>query len=205
MSQSEPPSFATLILERFVVSDYGDALIGDLVEQYRAGRSTGWYWRQVLLAVLVGASKTIFHHKLLTVRAIAVWWVTDYLYYLICWTTLWHRPSFSMYLSRHHLWSWAAILNVLLVSILTGWVVGRCHRRHRVAMVLICAIASNLRLSYFLLPLLWMQLVDSIDQPRFRPYLAANLALFIAITVGFILGGVLMWPKRKQALQPDGG
>jgi hypothetical protein len=204
MRQSQPPDSATWILEHFAVSENSDALVGDLFEHYRAGRSAGWYWRQVVVAVLVGTSKTVLNHKLLAVRAITVWLVTDYLYNLFWWSALWHRYSFSIYLFRHHLgpWAigpWATILNVLLVSTFTGWIVALYHRRHRVAMVLVCAVGSNLRLAYFIFPVLWMHLVDSVDQPRFRPYLVADIALFIAITAGFILGGVIFWPRRNPA------
>jgi len=42
-----PPFLARRILERLGADD--EALIGDLVEEYRRGRSRAWYWSQVTL------------------------------------------------------------------------------------------------------------------------------------------------------------
>jgi hypothetical protein len=48
----EPPKLATWLLEQF--SLLLDApLAGDLIESFRQGRSSAWYWRQVLWAVMV--------------------------------------------------------------------------------------------------------------------------------------------------------
>jgi hypothetical protein len=41
------------MLEHCVPSDHADALAGDLLEDFRAGRSDGWYWRQTLSACAV--------------------------------------------------------------------------------------------------------------------------------------------------------
>ena len=51
---AQPPTLATRLLERLASGPHGDALAGDLIEQYRQGRSAAWYWRQVLLAILFG-------------------------------------------------------------------------------------------------------------------------------------------------------
>ena len=40
-------------MERFAPGPHGDALTGDLIEQYREGRSKAWYWRQALLGIVV--------------------------------------------------------------------------------------------------------------------------------------------------------
>jgi len=53
MKHPEPPIVATRLLEMLASGPHDDALAGDLVEQYRQGRSAGWYWRQVLSAILV--------------------------------------------------------------------------------------------------------------------------------------------------------
>ncbi len=57
MKASQPPILATRLLEMLASGPHGDALAGDLIEQYRQGRSAAWYWRQVLLAILVGLVK----------------------------------------------------------------------------------------------------------------------------------------------------
>lgn len=48
----DPPRLATWLLEQF--SPVLDVpLTGDLIESFREGRSSGWYWRQVLWAIFL--------------------------------------------------------------------------------------------------------------------------------------------------------
>jgi hypothetical protein len=50
----KPPmtvGLATWLLEHLTFASDTEAISGDLLEELRAGRSTGWYWRQVLLAI----------------------------------------------------------------------------------------------------------------------------------------------------------
>jgi hypothetical protein len=45
-----------------------------LIERYRQGRSRAWYWRQVLVAIVVGAARDIRAHKVLTLQALMTGW-----------------------------------------------------------------------------------------------------------------------------------
>jgi hypothetical protein len=47
------PRVATRILDIFCTVSEHDSLIGDLTEQYQSGRSSFWYWRQVLAIVFL--------------------------------------------------------------------------------------------------------------------------------------------------------
>ena len=51
---------ALWLMDRFGVPD---ALIGDLVEQQRAGRSAAWLWRQAVVAVLETTRRRVFSQK----------------------------------------------------------------------------------------------------------------------------------------------
>ncbi len=57
MKALHPPLLATKLLAGLVSGPHGDALTGDLIEQYREGRSAVWYWRQALLAIMVCLAK----------------------------------------------------------------------------------------------------------------------------------------------------
>ena len=53
MSQRRPPAIATWLIDHLGPVRHHESLTGDLIEQYRQGRSESWYWRQVVLAVLL--------------------------------------------------------------------------------------------------------------------------------------------------------
>ena len=57
MTRMEPPPLATWILERCIPGQRDQALAGDLLEAFQAGRSDRWYWRQALAAFAVGWAK----------------------------------------------------------------------------------------------------------------------------------------------------
>lgn len=50
----DPPKLATWLLEQFSPVPQNAPLAGDLIEAFRQGRSSGWYWRQVFWAILIG-------------------------------------------------------------------------------------------------------------------------------------------------------
>jgi hypothetical protein len=57
MKRRNPPIVAVWMQEHFVPGDSNEALAGDLLEEFSQGRSTLWYWRQVLMAIVLGFSK----------------------------------------------------------------------------------------------------------------------------------------------------
>ncbi|HXN24406.1 MAG TPA: hypothetical protein VOA41_16825 [Candidatus Dormibacteraeota bacterium] len=59
MKSSQPPSLATWFLEHLVPGGKNEALAGDLLEDFRRRGSVAWYWRQVIMAILVGFSKEL--------------------------------------------------------------------------------------------------------------------------------------------------
>lgn len=72
MKVSQPPAVATWVLKRLALGERQESLIGDLIEQYRQGRSASWYWRQVLMAILVSATNELRDHKRFMVRLVVV-------------------------------------------------------------------------------------------------------------------------------------
>jgi hypothetical protein len=57
MKRQEPPAAATWLLEHLTPVDRDEALAGDLLEDFRSGRTDGWYWRQALAAFAVAWSR----------------------------------------------------------------------------------------------------------------------------------------------------
>jgi hypothetical protein len=57
--RSHPPALAVWFLRRLCPKRNREAITGDLLERFREGRSDGWFWRQVLVAILVGTSRQL--------------------------------------------------------------------------------------------------------------------------------------------------
>jgi len=55
-----PPTTATWMLKHLVLGKRNEALEGDLLEEFQRRRSLGWYWRQVLRAVLLSFSNALW-------------------------------------------------------------------------------------------------------------------------------------------------
>ena len=205
MKASEPPRFATWVLERFAPRLKRESLLGDLIEQYHNGRSAAWYRRQVLTAVLTGAGADIRDHKLLAVRALAV-----------CWTALFLVASFTGALHQL-LFRWAVtpwkseilrqawvyyglpyVIIMCLAYAATGWLIARLHRDHRTAMVILCALSQ--------LPgaVRWGWETGRLLRAGLWPFWDYRLALlfqaatlFIGYPVCLLLGG--LWDARSDA------
>lgn len=81
----EPPQLATWMLEHLAPGTQNEALAGDLLEDFRAGRSNRWYWRQVFAACLTAWLRYLGDRKMVVVFAV-VWSM-----FAPVWTTLQER------------------------------------------------------------------------------------------------------------------
>lgn len=53
MTIRKVPTLPTWLLNRFVSGNRREALLGDLFEEYQAGRTAGWYWWETFVALFV--------------------------------------------------------------------------------------------------------------------------------------------------------
>jgi hypothetical protein len=74
-----PPALALWTLARFAPAD--EALVGDLLQEFAAGRSRAWVWRQVVTAVWLGALRDIAAHRTRTAAAVVTGWSVVFLLY----------------------------------------------------------------------------------------------------------------------------
>ena len=139
MTIHRPPRLATWILKRLGSTIIEDALVGDLFEAYQTRRSAFWYWRQVGVAIGVGACRDVWHHLPvalgasvtgLFVAAVPIWWLIN---------------TSAASLSNVPLPIWIQVLAPWLVmfgsAVLSGWLVSLLFRAHRAAAVLSLAAA----------------------------------------------------------------
>jgi hypothetical protein len=73
MKSSKPPALATWLVEHLMPRNNSEALAGDLSEQFSQGLSVAWYWRQVLVAILVSFSKEL--HILWVAASFTIVWI----------------------------------------------------------------------------------------------------------------------------------
>ena len=73
MTEKQPPALATWLLTRSARGN--EALVGDLLEEYRQGRSALWYWRQVLTTVAIGRWKP----SVLALAVMAIYMIGSYI------------------------------------------------------------------------------------------------------------------------------
>jgi hypothetical protein len=57
MTTPTPPKLPLWLLERVRSGHHSDPLVGDLIEEYGRGRGRAWFWRQVLVAILVSTQR----------------------------------------------------------------------------------------------------------------------------------------------------
>jgi hypothetical protein len=205
MKASDPPRFATWVLERLAPRVKRESLLGDLIEQYHNGRSAAWYRRQVLTAILTGAGADIREHKLLAVRALAVCWAA--LFLVGSFTGALHQALFRWAMTPwkseilRQAWVYYGMPYVILMCLayaVTGWLIARLHRDHRAAMVILCALSQ--------LPgaVWWGWETGRLLRAGLWPFWDYRLALlfhaatlFMGYPVCLLLGG--LWDARSDA------
>jgi hypothetical protein len=104
MRSSKPPALATWLVEHAVRGGNSEALAGDLLEQFSQGRSAGWYWRQVVSAIIVGWSKE-FRTLGVAVGVTVVWTSALTLFYGRFWADA-QMIALERMVLRHGWWDW---------------------------------------------------------------------------------------------------
>jgi hypothetical protein len=67
----EPPRIAAWMLVHLMPADHDQALAGDLLESFRAGRSRAWYFRQVSHALVIQWIGSLFRRRFALIYAAA--------------------------------------------------------------------------------------------------------------------------------------
>jgi hypothetical protein len=114
MNRADPPHIATRMLEHLTLGAYNDALAGDLLEQFRSGRSdrtSAWYWRQVFVAIAVGCFREILNNRNLMLFAI-LWSMVSPAWIVITANAAVYTRAYG--LMWHMDWPWSSICAIAL-------------------------------------------------------------------------------------------
>ena len=124
---AQSPKLARWLLEHFGCSPNNAAVVGDLDERYRQGRSGVWYWWQVTAAVVAGFITEIRIRKLIVLRGLLLgmafqllfWYGMHFLLHLMPYQWYWEHPHV---LPRTEIWIAA------VACALNGRILGWLHR-----------------------------------------------------------------------------
>jgi hypothetical protein len=197
---------ATWVLDRLVGDD---ALLGDLVEQHRSGRSLLWFWRQVLLALVLAGSRTLFSNGPLLARSAviasaALWlWVQA-----TWWAYLWvHHNGVDQWALESQKGSgifymfWIAYGGGLSLvwcvgAALSGWMVVRNERAHPVAVAIACVVPHIFLALWWGLPM-WRNLAHTEGTRYWLPNLLVILGVLVAMPLSTL--AVAIWSASRRA------
>jgi hypothetical protein len=149
MRSNQPPAFAHWLLTHFGSSPNNDAVIGDLNERYRERRSGVWYWKEVIVAIVVSLCKEVWRHPLPAVRAVLIGWLVKGIC-LFAYTRTYGFPDKRIFFDGSEVPLIAAMIAVIAMMC-SGWIVARTSRPQARAMVLLyvvielAAVVLNLR------------------------------------------------------------
>jgi hypothetical protein len=125
MSEKRVPPVAAWILEQFSSDPRNENLMGDLAEQFAAGRSRAWYWRQALRAVVGSYFQEAWNHKVIALIGLLVgffaWELRD-----VVW--LWTRDNTA---PPWWLWYWEGWIWTSPATVLVAWAVAYAARDRR--------------------------------------------------------------------------
>ena len=197
---------ATVVMERFGVDE---SLIGDLVEQHRAGRSALWLWRQTIIAVAarvafaaqsdpttVGVAAVVVAVGL----ALPYVWMHFLWHYAVMVDKAWYPRSIN-WLARSspdalwqvvvflHPWAWTYMAGWCAMVGVIAWCLVRLWPNHA-TLILAVFLLSNVSQS---LPSLGRSVLDWSHQPA-NPIWISNLLsfaffVFVAIPLSILVGG----------------
>jgi hypothetical protein len=216
MRFSEPPVVATWLLDHFGPGPGNDAILGDLIEQYRSGRPRAWYWQQVITAIAVGAWKEIASHKLLACRAFVIMWgILFFAVTMIRRTIITLDPNsatiYQFFSALHHQDWWLyyseifrSSLFLFLLPLLaqfaaaafSAWISARLHRPVERALILAWLASWGI----VMLPV--FSFVAITDGPvQLRGLMIAILWNCMTIS-GVLAGGLYSSTRRMRAMAP---
>jgi hypothetical protein len=201
MNRSQPPPLAAWLLQRLASGSDGDAIAGDLHEQFADGRSRSWYWRQTLAAILVAAARDVREHKLLTLRALAIVWAALIPWMLFTlalyrWVNLhWVFPWINRneYPIRFAFWETTGLPVTMmwcLGAAIIGWMAVRLHPRHRTAAALL-NVASQTAFALWWAAPIWVRSSQHTVAYYRSTWRAGAVIVVIGMPLGALIGGLL--------------
>jgi hypothetical protein len=110
MNEKNPPSAARWMLEHWIAAADREALGGDLLEEFRAGRGAAWYWRQTLAAVAIAWARALGARR--SVAAFALVWFAPSAWLWLAMARYIHHSALSGRVWSLA-WPWSMVCSIL--------------------------------------------------------------------------------------------
>jgi hypothetical protein len=186
------PILANWLLLRLLAPSQANTIAGDLMEQWRGGRSRLWLWRQALVAIVICNWREIQGHK-----KVAISGILTGLLALWCFATLMTTVLSSIGLLAHAVnWQWPHYVQMFSIALVygaaSGWIVSRLHPAHRRTAVL-AFYAFTLTAIVWQLPLYYL-IAPSVFFSTILPHLSFFLVGSLVASPSILIGGLSVGP-----------
>jgi hypothetical protein len=203
MNSRAAPRAATWLLERLGSSSRFDPLIGDLIEQFAAGRSRFWFWRQTAGAFGSHIFQALRKHALSFMSAVLAGCALSWLWQFGC--SLAFQPVYvNLAAVKQHPWAFEAFARLAGMQVnmaaeyalcfTSAWLVTRLHRTHQRA-VLVAFTAAIIAQS---LPTI-AQPYDGAPDSGFVVSLTTHVVLTLLRVACTLVGGLLAIRTQRLA------
>lgn len=179
---------ATWLFVRFCPESNRAVLLGDLLEEFGTGRSSGWLWRQVLAAVMMTVATEIRQHGHRVIGGVA--------FGIGVLLALQYVATFVVLGASHVMPTEVLRISVLMgvrsfaAAAATGWILGRLDRQraHLTVIVLVCC--------YCVVTIPWVYVVSTtVDEQWSLAVLTVQASAIISTVGGLLISG--MWPRYE--------
>ena len=211
---SRPPRIATWLLKHFGRPASTEAITGDLVEQFKHGRSRTWYWRQVFVALCAGVVEEVRSHPGRAALSAGFAWL------LLLFQVVWIQRLFSAILeSRSMAWfsihqnalgGMLLLCGVIAGMVCAGLIVRLTHSRTMVVPFLGSIVLVHLLLSVLPGPV-GLSLLRAYQALLIPPnvWVGAIVWRFTAgdamVILGLLLGSVIVPTGIRRPLTREAG
>lgn len=185
-----PPRLASLLLARFAPGN--EALHGDLEEEFSCGRTTAWYWRQVMAAIALQGPLAVRARGLVAAENFITGIITLLLigFYAVFVVNV---TGWLLRFEGVQVWAWLpnalgalnglAFVLTFFLGLAAGRWISKGHRTHRVASIVAFGGATMLCASAAL------KAVSIASDPIFLPAFLSQVGITASFVIGLV-GGV---------------
>ena len=174
-------------------------IAGDLLEERARGRSSTWYWRQLVMAAGIGSWNAVRQHKVLALRALATGCAME-------WALVYAWNHWVPDITPFTIAQWTLqMTTALLTQILVGWVIARTHRAQQVPMVLLFLLGFEAYYWYGVVRWITTWLEYTVPAPIFLAYSAMFTLTALMAGIGILLGGVVVPFQRAHTKHEGAG